>query len=375
VHGSAGHRLEQSGPDGKAPVPRNTPLPQPRSPLVDVVVIGAGVTGAAAAWRLARRGAKPVVLDQSPVGHTHGASRIFRHADTSPRYLRTAAEALPLWRDLEAETGAQLLTITGGVDHGDPATTSLIADILAANGVPHEWLDPSHAALRWPGMRFDGPVLHQPDRAGRIDGDQAVAALIAAARGRGAQVRRRVTVTAVEVRDDDLVHVHTSDGVIAARRAVVAVGAGTAPLLDGVIDLPPLHVTQEQAALFPFHDVPPCVARPGAWPTFLHHGPGAHGLPDPCGDVKIGLPGTVDPESLEQLQDYVRRWLPGLDASRPRPVSCTCTSAPDGELVLQRQGPLVVGAGFSGHGFAHAPAVGEALAALATDRVPATAHS
>ena len=99
--------------------------------------------GAAAAWRLARRGAKAVILDRFPAGHTHGASRIFRHADTSPRYLRLAAEALPLWRELEAETGAQLLTITGGVDHGDRATTPLIADVLAEHGVPHEWLEPS----------------------------------------------------------------------------------------------------------------------------------------------------------------------------------------------------------------------------------------
>ena len=44
------------------------------------------------------------------------------------------------------------------------------------------------------------------------------------------------------------------------------------------------------------------------------------------------------------------------------------------EARLERHGPLVAGAGFSGHGFKHAPAVGEALAALATDRVPATAH-
>ena len=55
-------------------------------------------------------------------------------------------------------------------------------------------------------------------------------------------------------------------------------------------------------------------------------------------------------------------------------MSCTSTSAPGGEFVLERHGPLVVGAGFSDHGFMHAQAVGETLAALATDRVPATAH-
>jgi sarcosine oxidase len=358
-----------------------TPLPQPRSPLVDVVVVGAGVMGAAAAWRLARGGATVVVLDRFPAGHTHGAShgasRMFHHADPSPRYLRLAAEALPLWRDLEAETGAQLLTITGGVDHGDPVTTSAIADVLAAHGVRHEWLDPSDAGLRWPGMRFDGPVLHQPDGAGRIDGDQAVAALTAAARGHGAQVRRPLAATAVDVRHDDLVHVHTPEGVIAARRAVITVGAWTVRLIDGAVDLPPLRVAQEQPAHFPFHDVPPCVARPGAWPTFVHHGPGAYGLADPCGDVKVGLQGTgvecdpdrpiVSPEQggLARLQDYVATWLPGLDPSRPRPVSRTHTSTADGEFVLRRHGPLVVGAGFADHGLTHAPVVGETLAELA----------
>ena len=50
-----------------------------------------------------------------------------------------------------------------------------------------------------PGMRFDGPVLHQPDGAGRIDADHAVAA---AAQGHGALVRRPLTATAVEVRHD-----------------------------------------------------------------------------------------------------------------------------------------------------------------------------
>lgn len=353
---------------------RTTPVPQPRTPLVDVVVVGAGVTGAAAAWRLARGGAEVVVLDRSPARRTHSASRIFRHADPSARYLRLAAEALPLWRELEAETGAQLLTINGGVDHGDPATTRAIADVLAAHGMRHEWLRPADAALRWPGMRFDGPVLHQPDGAGRIDADQAVVALVAAARGRGARVRSSVTVSAVEVRHDDLVHVHTSKGVIGARRAVIAAGECTGQLLDGAVELPPLRVFQDPTAHFPFHDALPCVARPGDWPTFLHHGPGVHGLADPCGDVEVGLQDTGterDPDGLARLQDYVATWLPGLDASRPRPVGSCHTSTPDGELVLERHGPLVVGAGLSGHGFAHAPAVGDALATLVTEHAPA----
>lgn len=361
-----------------------SPLPRPRGPLVDVVVIGAGVMGAATAWQLARSGRQVVLVDRFAAGHTrgasHGASRIYRQAYGSARYLRLAAEALPLWRELEAETGAALLTITGGVDHGDPATVAGIAGILDDQGVPYGWLDPERAALRWPGMRFAGPALHQPDRAGRIDADQAVAAFTAAARGHGAEVRRPLAVTGIDVRGEDLVQVRTTDGVLSARRAVVTVGAWTAGLLDGVVPLPALRVTQEQPAYFPFRDTPPCVVREDDWPIFIHHGPSVYGLTDPCGEVKVGLHGTgpvcdpdrrtyaVEPDGMAQLQDYVATWLPGLDHTRPMPISCTYTSTADAEFVLERHGPVVVGAGFSGHGFKHAPAVGRVLADLATDR-------
>ena len=364
-----------------------SPLPRPRGPLVDVVVVGAGVMGAAAAWQVARSGRRVVLIDRFPAGHTrgasHGASRIYRQAYDSARYLRLAAEALPLWRELEAETGAALLTITGGVDHGDPAAVAEIAAVLAANDVPHAWLDPDHAALLWPGMRFGGPVLHQPDRAGRIAADQAVAAFVAAARGHGAEVRRPLAVTGIDVRGDDLAWVRTVDGVLGARRVIVTAGAWTAGLLGGIVALPSLRVTQEQPAYFPFRVRPPCVARLDDWPIFIHHGPLAYGLTDPCGEVKVGFHGngpvcdpdrrtfTPEPDGLLRLQDYVATWLPGLDPDRPTPISCTYTSTPDAEFVLERHGPVVVGAGFSGHGFKHAPAVGRVLAELAGERAVA----
>lgn len=363
-------------------------LPRPRDPLLDVVVVGAGVMGAATAWRLARAGHRVVLVDRFPAGHTsgasHGASRIYRQAHADAHGLRLAAEALPLWRELETETGAALLTITGGIDHGDPGPVGAVAATLAAHDVRHEWLDPDRAELMWPGLRFTGPVLYQPDRAGRIHADRAVAALTAAARAHGARIRRPRTVTGIDVRGDDLVRVRTDDGVLSARRVVVTVGAWTAGLLGGIVPLPPLRVTQEQPAYFPFRDVPPRVARAGDWPVVLHYGPDeAYVLTDPCGEVKVGLHGTgpeCDPDrrsfvpapgGLERLREYVATWLPGLDADRPTHISCTYTSTAEARFVLHRHGPVVVGAGFSGRGFKHAPAVGQRLADLAADRAPA----
>jgi len=168
---------------------------------------------------------------------------------------------------------------------------------------------------------------------------------------------------------------------VRARAAVVAVGAWTADVLGALpeslaVPLPPLRVTQEQ----PAHFRP--VSAELEWPAFTSDpGPGwpggVYGLSSPGDGVKVGFHGTgpachpdarsfaAEPRQLAQLQEYVRRWLPGLDADAPEPVSCTYTSTPTGEFVLDRIGPVVVAAGFSGHGFKAAPAIGRVLADLA----------
>lgn len=69
---------------------------------------------------------------------------------------------------------------------------------------------------------------------------------------------------------------------------------------------------------------------------------------------------------LAALQEYARTWLPGVDAEDPDPISCTYTTTATEDFVLDRVGPVVIGAGFSGHGFKFAPAIGRILADLAT---------
>ncbi|MGZ6790843.1 MAG: FAD-dependent oxidoreductase [Mycobacteriaceae bacterium] len=65
------------------------------------------------------------------------------------------------------------------------------------------------------------------------------------------------------------------------------------------------------------------------------------------------------------MQRYARHCLLGVDADALTPSNCTYTTTPDSNSVLDRHGPIVVGAGFSGHGFKHVPAVGQVLADLA----------
>ena len=134
-----------------------------------------------------------------------------------------------------------------GVATAAPAGLGRLREVAAARtaaGVPFEGLTVGEAEQRWPGMRFPGPVLHEPGTAGRVDADTAVTALQQAAAGHGAVVRHHRRVTAVEPDGDGVVVRSAAGAAVHARTAVVAAGAWTADVLPG-LQLPPLRVTQE----------------------------------------------------------------------------------------------------------------------------------
>lgn len=371
-----------------SPNAAQSPAAPPATREAEVVVVGGGAMGSATAWQLARRGRDVVLLERFEPGHTmgasHGASRNFNVSYDEPHYLELLVEALPLWRELEAESRTRLLDLVGLVTHGgDASSLAGTRDALLAVGIPAELLPAAEASRRWTGIRFAGDVLHTP-QAGRLNADAAVTALQAAASAHGAEIRHGTAATRIEVVGDDRVRVTTDAGTsgastVEARRAVVTVGAWTTKLLGGTIPLPRLVVTQEQPAHFAVTDA-------GAhWPGFNHR-PGAsddwwlspiYGMLTPGQGVKAGWHGVgpmTDPDSrsflsepaqLALLQRYAREWLPGVDADSFTEISCTYTTTPDSDFVLDRVGPVVVGAGFSGHGFKFTPAVGRVLADLA----------
>jgi sarcosine oxidase len=83
-----------------------------------VIVVGAGVFGAALADRLAGEGWKVTLVDRDEPGHERaesgGESRLIRCSHGSdPDYTATARRAWTLWRELEAESGDELLLDIG----------------------------------------------------------------------------------------------------------------------------------------------------------------------------------------------------------------------------------------------------------------------
>jgi sarcosine oxidase len=361
---------------------------------VDVVVVGGGAMGSAAAWQLARRGHSVLLLEQFEPGHhigaSHGTTRNFNMAYAEADYLDLVTEAKELWDELARETGRQLLDLVGLVNHGNVRRLQDIRSSHAARGIESHFISAAEAADRWQGMNFRGDVLVVPG-SGRVRAADALLALRQAAEARGARFEYSTPVRDIRAIGEDRAVVVTDSREFTARRVVVTAGAWTAKLLGNLVRLPELVVTQEQPAHFTPLD------ESLAWPSFNHnpepddprdaywYSP-VYGMLTPGEGVKAGWHGvgpvtdpdarsfSPEPVQLEALLRYVREWLPGVDASSAVPISCTYTSTANEDFVLDSFGPVVVGAGFSGHGFKFTPAVGRVLADLADGGSSGTFH-
>jgi sarcosine oxidase len=359
-------------------------------PDAEVIVIGAGLVGAAAAWAMTRRGAGVLMLEGRRIGHqdgsSHGSSRIFRRAYPEAEYAALTGRAQALWAELGDEVGEPLLHRTGGVDHGAGRQLGQIKEAFDRHGVPNELIAEAEAEARWPGMRFTGDVLFHPE-AGVINADQTVRALTTVATARGAELREQVEVT--DVRQSGVfVEVVTSDEVLRARRVVVAAGAWVAELLPAEIAsrFPEYTVTQQQVFHFPRRD--PDIA----WPVVIHRagetaGDEVYALPSgsdggaapafKVAEHELGVPTTarsrdfvVDPASRQRMVDYVQRWLPGLVPEVAAEITCLYTTTADRDFVLDRVDGVVVASACSGHGAKFAPVTGELIADLALTDAP-----
>lgn len=348
-----------------------------RVEAADVVVVGGGVMGLATAWELTRRGLRPVVLERHVRGHTegasHGATRNFNDAYDDDHYLDLLVRARAGWDALGPVGGEPLLRLHGLVTHGGIDVAALHA-ALDRRGIRTRVLSPAEAAARWPGMRFETEALWSAD-AGVIRAAETLRELERRIVAAGGDVRWSTPAAHIG-QDPDHAVVELADGSrLRADTVVVAAGAWTRALLAR-IGLPRLTVTEETPAHF----------RPRTdetWPSFNHyvdpeeHPATVYGMPTPGEGVKVGFHRAgdeVDPDARphlpthqRELAEYVRAWMPGLDADSAAPISCTYTSTDDGTFVLDRRGRVVVGAGFSGHGFKFAPGVGGVLADLVMD--------
>jgi sarcosine oxidase len=344
---------------------------------VDVVIVGGGPMGAAAARALSTRGRAVVLLERFTVGHargsTAGTTRNFRLTYHDPLYVRMARRSLERWRELEDEAGVELLRVVGGLDMG--AATESSARALEYAGERFERPSDAEVAERWPMLRFPprSSFVYQPDGA-ILRSQEALGAIARLATAHGADVREETAAESITPADGG-VEVVTAASTIRAPVAIVAAGAWTGPLL-GPAGIPlTLRPTLEQSTYFDVAamELPTVIDWDEApeQPPYL--------VPDPFepGAIKAGahLSGpVVDPDTRSFDADHAReRWVVDwvsrrlVSAARSlRTETCLYTRTPDEDFVLDRVGPIVIASPCSGHGFKFTPLIGEVLADLVT---------
>ena len=356
--------------------------------VYDAIVLGGGTMGTAAALSLARRGKKTVVLEQ--FGHVHdrgshgGKTRILRHAYAeSPDYVPLVQRADHLWQEIERETGERIFVRCGGLEMAAPGHAHARDARRSADehGLPYEWLSPTEARTRWPVVAIpdDWDVFFDPN-AGFVMTESALTGMMRVARGLGVVLRENEPARSWQASSTG-VSVQTDSATYRAETLVISVGAWASSVLS---DLGlPLQVLRKTLWWLAIED--PRAFAPERFPVFIaDSGLGEiYGFPviDRFG-LKIanhagGDPATadsVDRTAADGESDNVRALASHLFSGVPGRIThravCLYTMTPDRNFVVDRHPVhenVVVAAGFSGHGFKFAPAIGELIARLADD--------
>ena len=355
----------------------------------DVIVVGLGGIGSAAAAHLAARGSSVLGLDRFPIAHdrgsSHGQTRLIRLAYFEhPDYVPLLRRAFTLWRELEARSGRTLLVESGLVTAG-PAAAEAITGTLrsaAAHALAVERLAAADARARWPQLAIpaDWTVLHERE-AGYLFVEACVAAHAAWAERAGATLEPGAGVRAWRS-DGAGVVVSTEREEIAADRLVLAPG----PWAGGLLDLPDVPLVVLRKSLFWLR--PPADRRadfaPGALPCFAFATPQGffYGFPAidgrgvklaehsggrPVGDP-LAVDRGIDAEEQLRIEGIAAAHLPTLGHALADHAVCLYTMSPDHHFLVglhPAHDRVAIAAGFSGHGFKFASVMGEALADLA----------
>jgi sarcosine oxidase len=345
--------------------------------------------GALAAWQLAARGVAVIGVDRFSPGHalgsSHGDTRIFRTAYfESPEYVPLLQRAKVVWRRLEEESGADLLTLTGGLSIG-PLHGELVEGVLASarqNGLSHRVFDPSDMKGIYPQHRLAADEIAVfEDDAGFLRPERSVAVAAARAQALGAQVMTETEVTAIAPSGSGVV-IETSRGRMTADHVIVAAGAWTSKLLPD-LNLP-LVVERQVMVWLAVDD--PAEFEPQRFPVFIHE-PATdrfrYGFPTTDGRaIKLGVhheglpadPDSIDREiredDLQPIREFARDHLLGVTEEVVDARVCMYTNTPDERFIALSPATLphvTVLSACSGHGFKFASVMGELMAGLILD--------
>ncbi|MEO1078964.1 MAG: N-methyl-L-tryptophan oxidase [Pseudomonadota bacterium] len=347
----------------------------------DLIVLGTGGIGSAALFSAARRGLKCLGVDRFAPGHdrgsSHGESRLIRLAYFEhPQYVPLLRRSYELWDALDPS-----LLRRSGVFYFGREQGPILGGVRASAELHSLDVRLVDTAATHPQYRLPdaSQALFEAD-AGWLPVEDCVLRHIEGAIAAGAEHRWGAAVSSFDT-DGQRVSVAIGSDVVRARSLVIAGGPWAGQLLP---DLGlPLTVMRKHLHWFRCEDER---YRHGFFYE-LPHGY-FYGFPASNGRIKVaehsGGEATADPLGAsrapcpvddERIDKFVAEYLPGVRSERLQHSTCFYTMTPDEHFIVDRHPHaenVAFAAGLSGHGFKFAPAIGEALVDLVTDRATAT---
>ncbi|MCH1582765.1 MAG: FAD-dependent oxidoreductase [Flavobacteriales bacterium] len=340
-----------------------------------IAVVGGGIMGAMTAAHLLEEGAMVTLYNPHVLGEGPGASvdtgRSFRvHYGDDRGAIAMAVRSMNLWKAWEQKLGRPLLHSTGKLlleELGDRHALESWRT-LRKMGLPADRLSKGAVGAEWPGMRADAATV---DRLGGVlDPLVILQGLQAWLSSKGVRFRGE----ALDVAPRSVTDQQGKDRYDAV---VLTAGAWTRRWVDVSME-----VTRQELVYFDasalgnrlerlpvfshmesgFYAIP--TVRDGRIKVANHH-PGVEGHPD--GDDR-----RVSAEFEQRARAFLAQHLPELSGAEVvRRYVCFYSGTADRDFILDRTSEgVVIGAGFSGHGFKFAPLIGRLLAQLALGQSP-----
>ena len=356
--------------------------------MYDVIILGVGGMGSAAAAHLTVRGKRVLGLEQFTPAHdrgsSHGNTRMIRQAYyEDPAYVPLVLRAYELWTDLENDADEQLFMRTGGLMVGRMESELVQGSLRSAreHNLKHELLDANEVVRRFPATvpRHTDVALYE-EPAGILFPEACIRAHIARAKSKGADLRFETEVTSWEATSVGVAVTTASGEWFEAEQLVICAGAWLSQVARD-LNLP-LRVERNVMHWFQPR-LRPELFGPDKLPVYIvDHGQKfmLYGFPNIAGSgLKAAfhhsdiyttpqeLDRNVSDPEVEAVREALAEWMPAAAGKHIASVACMYTLTPDLHFLIGRhphEANVLIAGGFSGHGFKFCSVVGEIIADL-----------
>jgi len=345
--------------------------------IYDIIIVGAGSMGSSAAYYASLDNKKILLIDRDNPPHSygshHGQTRLIRHAYAEgASYVPLALQAQALWNELQDKTKKPIFLKTGvlSIAHKD---SSFINNIISSAKEYHLELD----VYDYSKLQSKYPMINVPNdyigalevNSGVLFCENAIETYIKLAIENGVDLLPNATVTNIHS-NNDLVNVYIDDSIYVSKSVIVCAGAHSSELLNKLdLNLP----IQASRATFAWYEADEAVYNEAVFPGFsIETDEGIYyGFPSInqeglkvgkhyCEPMPIEKMHDFDEKDQKMLSDFIAKYFKG-DITFKQGKQCIYTMSEDEAFIIDRHPNhhnIIIAAGFSGHGFKFASAIG-----------------